>query len=185
MCTPKIAIIIFNFLFSNKNLTIINECTISDYSNTTSQTFHIKCGLNTLEYLKKEFKPELGCNYLFGNKLPYDSGSIKYSAFCKLLDTELPQYDIILLKGNQSDLLNRIVPSISGRVHDIDCFGCPSVDILIYDDERLKQNSCILHDENFKYCTAYKAKAIENWFQTKYSATLIFDKIKFLYNSYD
>jgi hypothetical protein len=178
MSTPKIAILDIGFLLLAKKLNIINECSINDYGSGITQTYHIKCGAKTLTFVKKEFASQLEYNKFHYHKLPFEFGTIKYSAFVRLLNSELKQYDSILVKGAQKiAILNQIVPNIRGKMHDIGNFECPNVDILIRDNPTLKQTSCIIHNSQFKYCTSYKTKAIETWLQRNYSLMLIHTKV--------
>jgi hypothetical protein len=174
MSTSKIAVVDFEFLLFTKDIVLVNEATVLDYNTNITETFHIRCGATTLEYVKNYHAEQLAYNKSAYHGIPYEYGSITYPQLCQRLICNLSQYDVVAVKGTQNvTAIKRILLSnVPVRDLDIGVFPCPSMAVLTHDNYHLEQTSCDFHEAKFRYCTAFKIKLLENWIRTKLTPAL-------------
>src|SRR5205823_5013268 len=129
----KLAIVDFGFSLLVKNVVLINECTIMHMSkhtqDSTSQTYHVKCGEKSLQMVKSQSRFMRQAEYNQNNfhSIPLSGGSITYQQLCEILRSELIDCDVILLKGTEKCTLLKSVLCVDGKVKDLTDLGCPKI----------------------------------------------------------
>lgn len=162
----NICLIDFNYI-QLKNKISINECSIFDFSKKTGQTFHITAS-KKIQYIIKhnrEAQKQFNWTKTSGQNIPVEYGTVSFTSLIRYMEKYvIDEYDYILVKGNaKQDFLNETFEKRI-NIFNLDHFGCPSLAHLRSVEYPLaEQESCLLHDRNFKFCTALKINLMYRW----------------------
>jgi hypothetical protein len=166
-----------------KECTLVNECTIYNYNDGTSQTFHILLSKRVEQTVKDKHLIQFHYNRRHFHDISLNYGGMYFNGFCKLLNQVTKCYDVALTKGVEKvNLLNKIL-NWSFPVYDIGNFFSPNTKTLI-DTHPVVQTSCIYHKSNFQQCTAYKALVYGRWLVSNYKTIATFLKRSLIKNGY-
>jgi hypothetical protein len=160
----ELCIVDFNFLLCAKETKLINECTLYCCRDGRSQTFHIATDKFVLQHLEDKYSTQLKYNQKFFHGIPSEYGGVHYSSFCNQFRKDISKYDIVLTKGNEKvDVIKNILKVSDVLVQNLGSYACPSVPTIEREFGISPQRSCIFHQPEFSYCTAFKTGMLSKW----------------------